>query len=389
MASGKFTVDTHLFRELGELLVGRDSTALVELIKNSYDADATVVTVSGQNLSDMAEGSITVVDDGNGMTPEEFEVGFLRIASRTKEGGDRRSRRFKRRFTGQKGVGRLAAHKLASVLNVESRPYSIRGTAAGVSAYLNWRAIEKFDSLDEVDESALRVETLPSSRSSVHGTEIVLSGLRRTWTNKQRSAFVREVTGFAPPDLLTAPANRDLPFPLFPSGVSTRDVVSTNGRSFAVNLEGDFARGDEYEVLTSTSASWIIEVDARQEVIQVAIVPTPLEVSVTPEATERRFSIERPDDEKPIRFVARVLVHEGSRQGVAKFGPEWPKHLTGIRVYMEGFRVLPYGETSDDWLELDAMYKRRAPSLSRLRYGTDFGSSLSAKHRARLAMGPT
>ena len=57
--------------------------------------------------------------------------------------------------------------------------------------------------------------------------------------------------------------------------------------------QGGLARGDEYEVLTSTSASWIIEVDARQEVIQVAIVPTPLEVSVTPEATERRFSIER------------------------------------------------------------------------------------------------
>jgi hypothetical protein len=36
----KFTVDTHVFRELGELLVGRDSTALIELIKNAYDADA-------------------------------------------------------------------------------------------------------------------------------------------------------------------------------------------------------------------------------------------------------------------------------------------------------------------------------------------------------------
>ncbi len=32
--------DTDLFRELGELLVGRDSTALVELIRNPYDADA-------------------------------------------------------------------------------------------------------------------------------------------------------------------------------------------------------------------------------------------------------------------------------------------------------------------------------------------------------------
>ena len=36
----RFTVDTNLFRELGELLVGRSSTALVELIKNAYDADA-------------------------------------------------------------------------------------------------------------------------------------------------------------------------------------------------------------------------------------------------------------------------------------------------------------------------------------------------------------
>lgn len=51
----KFTVDTHLFRELGELLVGRDSTALVELIKNAYDADATQVIVYGERLGE-AEG---------------------------------------------------------------------------------------------------------------------------------------------------------------------------------------------------------------------------------------------------------------------------------------------------------------------------------------------
>jgi hypothetical protein len=50
MAQGKFTVDTHLFRELGELLVGRDSTALVELIKNAYDADATEIIVNGVSL---------------------------------------------------------------------------------------------------------------------------------------------------------------------------------------------------------------------------------------------------------------------------------------------------------------------------------------------------
>lgn len=86
----KFTVDTHLFRELGELLVGRDSTALVELVKNSYDADATEVTVFGENLG-KSSGRILITDNGIGMTSESFKSSFLRIASRIKELGDRRS----------------------------------------------------------------------------------------------------------------------------------------------------------------------------------------------------------------------------------------------------------------------------------------------------------
>src|SRR5215203_4046853 len=95
-----FTVDTHIFRELGQLLVGRDSTALVELIKNSYDADATEVTVYAENLDEAEKGVITVRDDGIGMTEPEFRGGFLRIASRVKEEGERRSVRFHRRYTG-------------------------------------------------------------------------------------------------------------------------------------------------------------------------------------------------------------------------------------------------------------------------------------------------
>lgn len=110
----RFTVDTHLFRELGELLVGRESTALVELIKNAYDADATHVTVHGESLHDPKLGRIVISDNGVGMTLQEFEEGFLRIASRIKEQGSRTSIRFNRRFTGAKGIGRLAAHKLAS-----------------------------------------------------------------------------------------------------------------------------------------------------------------------------------------------------------------------------------------------------------------------------------
>ena len=74
-----FTVDTHLFRELGDLLVGRDSTALIELIKNSYDADASSVSVYAENLDDEIQGLIQISDDGIGMTSFAFMRGFLRV----------------------------------------------------------------------------------------------------------------------------------------------------------------------------------------------------------------------------------------------------------------------------------------------------------------------
>src|SRR5579871_6608296 len=110
MTFEKFSVDTHLFRELGELLVGRNSTALIELVKNAYDADATRVVVEGLNLHDPEHGRITIADNGVGMGPDDFRRGFLTIAGRTKDTEHRKSKRFGRRYTGAKGIGRLAAH---------------------------------------------------------------------------------------------------------------------------------------------------------------------------------------------------------------------------------------------------------------------------------------
>lgn len=61
-----------LFFELGERLVGKPHIALAELVKNSYDADATEVVIR------FSEDSITIVDNGDGMSPLEFKnTGFV------------------------------------------------------------------------------------------------------------------------------------------------------------------------------------------------------------------------------------------------------------------------------------------------------------------------
>src|SRR5208337_2641045 len=163
MQDAKFTVDTHLFRELGELLVGRDSTALIELIKNAYDADATEVTVHGERLEQPGKGRIVITDNGTGMTSSEFEAGFLRIASRLKDQGERRSTIFKRRYTGAKGIGRLAAHKLARMLEIESIPKDPIGQQReAVHAIIDWDRIEGCETLDDIEKAgAIKMETTP------------------------------------------------------------------------------------------------------------------------------------------------------------------------------------------------------------------------------------
>ena len=197
-----FTVDTHLFRELGELLVGRESTALIELLKNAYDADATKVVVYAKNLAEPSLGVIRISDDGVGMDLATFEKGFLRIASRIREHGARKSKVFGRRFTGAKGVGRLAAHKLSKRLDIESTPRVGPGrVGAGVTGYIDWVRVEQAEVLSDVADDAIGAESRSPSKADRQGTTLTLSKLRQKWTKGQLSRFLLEVEALRAPAL--------------------------------------------------------------------------------------------------------------------------------------------------------------------------------------------
>src|SRR5687767_9533872 len=101
-----FTIESRIVRELGERLVKQPEVALVELIKNAYDADAKTCTV----LYDVPN-SITVSDDGHGMTLSAFKGSWMRIGTSAKEDHPL-SRVFQRVITGEKGIGRFAVRFL-------------------------------------------------------------------------------------------------------------------------------------------------------------------------------------------------------------------------------------------------------------------------------------
>ena len=111
---------SYVINLLGEELIGSDSLALFELVKNSYDADSPDVIIY---LNDILSknGEIVIEDSGNGMTPEVIEKAWLTIGTDYKRKELKISPIYHRVSMGNKGVGRLAVHRLAHKIKVETQ----------------------------------------------------------------------------------------------------------------------------------------------------------------------------------------------------------------------------------------------------------------------------
>jgi DNA topoisomerase VI subunit B len=111
-----FTVDSALLGELGERLVSTVHVALTELVKNGYDADATVVEV--KIIPEEGKASRVVVsDNGEGMTVEQVRSFWMKIGTSNKIASPV-TEKFGRLKTGSKGIGRFACRRLGTHLKL-------------------------------------------------------------------------------------------------------------------------------------------------------------------------------------------------------------------------------------------------------------------------------
>ncbi len=124
---------------LGRELISSDTVALAELVKNSYDAGASLVLVriSGEIDADGAitpdTGTISVLDDGHGMDEERITGTWLEPATSFRN--ERDPLQNGRRVLGEKGVGRFAAAKLGDLMHLTSKV----ADGEEVRLVLDWR----------------------------------------------------------------------------------------------------------------------------------------------------------------------------------------------------------------------------------------------------------
>lgn len=192
----KFKIDARLILQLGRDSIKDHSTALVELVKNSFDADASKVEV--EIYSKGTDKRIRVADNGFGMTGKEIEDNWLRIGFSEKKNS--KTSKKGRRKTGEKGIGRIASDRLGSILQMITK--SEEDTIQGVQ--VNWDEFDvegkSFDDIDltEIESPQIKIPVREGEPPRETGTELIISSLRTPWNEESIKHLYQELSYFAP-----------------------------------------------------------------------------------------------------------------------------------------------------------------------------------------------
>ena len=408
----RFDINAAVVFRLGEELITDIVQALVELVKNSYDADATWVRVSintnrkntlGQKYAD-AKGTIVVEDNGNGMDEETIRRGWLTIANSPKrEQKDKGQRTLRGRTpTGDKGLGRLGSQRLAQNVEIVSRTKAQPNTELYVG--FSWGDFRETTNLGDVPVT-FEAGTVTASGKSP-GTKLILSGLTQLdyWRDKDRlSELQRKLSGMISPfeeatDFRVLLKVDDIDLELAEIAKKVRETALVkykfefDGRALRVSgrarltyfqpsrkedaalfrslcerdgggalfeyLSGRKGRGRPENLVRCGREGWFVEYESRRTLNDMDKVKRVKKLPVNP---------------GPFRGEVDAISLDGSqyKDDVVNRQSEYRKlirDLAGIRVYRDGFGI----RVGQDWLGLGKQ-QTQATSYYGLRPGNVLG----------------
>jgi hypothetical protein len=169
-----FEISLSVLNHLGRNLYRNFVTVLAEAISNAWDAEATNVWID----IDTAKSTFSIMDDGVGMTPDDFQNKFLKIGySKRREGGQ--ATKGGRPYIGAKGIGKLALLSCAQRVSVFAKTAGGEYTGGVIDNIGLDNAIKSDNTADEYPLEGLDFSLIKSlANDHKHGTIIVFEGMK-------------------------------------------------------------------------------------------------------------------------------------------------------------------------------------------------------------------
>lgn len=354
-----------IVRTIGDQLISGPEAALIELVKNAYDADSPFVKIKitpPQNGNwDNEPSSITVTDAGHGMTANDLLEKWLEPAT-----NDKATRKISpqknRNMLGAKGVGRFATARLGKSLELESTTKSESDEITTSLMQVDWRKFEQAKYLDEVD-----IEITSTAPASTTGVTLRIQDLNDTWSEKKLTDLIKELRRMASPL-----STQDSDFKIYLDiSEFKKDTHKFNGIDLLVNPFDKKPSTNNEQIITPISIEklfhYMLEgsfsadgafsghfLNNRGDKVK-----HPLNLPATKLSPEE-------DSCGPIKVRLNIYDRESDAiqnlfqgLGFGALGRMESRRLLneniGVGIYRDGFRIRPYGDAETDWLELERM----------------------------------
>lgn len=340
MSKVRFKANARIKDVVGRELINDDNIAIAELVKNSIDADASNVHIIFQGAKDKAFGpgesaSIIIADDGAGMDDDDMRNKWLNIAYSEKRGGAS-SKKF---LAGNKGIGRFSCDRLGKLLNL----YTQKHNNPVLSMKIDWdifnapkidEEIGSFElNLDEMGRYEFDNITSDLPIRKFHsGCILEIGNLHSMWDRKKILALRRLLEKMVNPhESMLANPKCKIHIHASPlkglSGV-VKNSIFDKLKFKTTSVESRISK-DGKIIVTEIK-------DKGQTIVKITTGGESAPYPALKNSYIRLYYMNR---------YKKALFKRQTGVSTTEFG--------SVFMFLNGFRVPPYGDRGDDWLALD------------------------------------
>lgn len=375
--SAPFQPYARLMNIIGDQLITDKKVAVIEIIKNSYDADAKSVKVRFCNMSNIGlnnlpieeQAYIEIEDDGFGMSLDTIKNVWLRPATPNKF-DKKRKKQLKtpkgRIIQGEKGIGRFAIHKLGEKIEL----YTKAENRDEVKLEMNFEDFNPdnanlfnqpvtYKLLDEVKNNWY-VNSPPEKVKSITGTIIRVFNLREQWNKRDFDELYKNIQRMIPPIDTNAKELgiefiSDFNVELYKENelyvkedvMTFKDVIERAQFSMIGSIDKNGVVNFKYNSTTpyrkiEKSINLMNEGDLSGNGYSLYGLKWFTENKRKPQCGPFSFTFYAFDLKNPDRNILNKALEEFIKENF-------------VFVLRDGVRVYPYGEKGMDWLDLDKL----------------------------------
>lgn len=319
-----FNFDISAFRLIGRELITDKITAIFELVKNSYDANAENVVIEFCNVltADINKSKIIIKDDGNGMSFSDVRDKWMVIGTDNKRIVSVSAAPYNRKLVGKKGIGRFAIDKLGNCLILKTKQFSDQKVLCIENDWSKYEELEKGQILSEHNNKEKKfftdIENFYWYEEPLFekGTELSISKIRDTWTECDIARLYKVLsTLVAPEKKLRYPFNMRIIAP------ETKDYKNKHINSFALE-----------EISTTTVK---LSFDSKKQLQEVLTIDKDGKLNVAYK-NKKKFGL------------INLHLYYYDNAAKLKFHKMYPEEqLTGIKIYRDGLLTTPFVDSQD------------------------------------------